>query len=449
MDTAVAVEPISASRSKKIRRALGPHIFILLARAIGLVTGICVQLFMAQKITRLYGIEEYGYVMLAAGIPALLPFASIGVTAPVINDFAVYDEAGSSIRAVETLRAAFRVLTKVSAALILIAILLSLSSAWDLLLGIPSAQHHGLNTVMVLIMVGVSISLYGGVGIAVLVGMGDVLQTLIYQSLQPAVVFVSVLILISSDAPPLYFATTVPASQLVVGIASLWAANRKCNNILIPAMIDGVLHRSKYTKVFGQAAPMAAVQTARAVGLQSDRVVLSHVSSASQLGQYSVVAPMYQAGVSVVSVLALSLWPIFTRRRGQAGVRRFLVGSSSAFAVIGIIMALGLFFAGPIVYSAVAGTPPPGSSIFLLFGILIFVTSTLQPISMYLTTRRGLTLQAGATIVTQAANFILSWHLASSKGASGVVLASVLCMSTLLAVPLLGSIFFIEEEPIC
>jgi O-antigen/teichoic acid export membrane protein len=435
------------SRSiRMVGQTVLPHVLILAVRTFGLIGGIGAQLFMARLITDAYGIEQYGYVMLAAGIPALLPFASIGVTAPVINRFALYEPSHHDHSAAETLRAAFRMLTKISVLLVSVSVVLSATSSWGSLLGVPAVHQKGLSGVMVAVIGGVAVSLFGGVGMAVLVGLGNVLETLTYQMLQPVAIIGGVLLLHSLDAPALYFATTVPASQIIIAIVSVWGANRRCKGLIRSALIDGLLHRNRHTKILSQAAPMAVIQTARALGLQSDRLILSHASTATQLGQYSVVAPMYQAGVSVASSLALSLWPVFTRRRGSAEARTFLTATTIIFAVLGVLMALGIVTVGPIVYHTVVGTDPPETAIFAFFGLLLLITSALQPISMFLTDGRGLAFQAGATVISQGANFLVSWILAGTMGASGVVLASVLCMSVLLALPLLGMIFIINNE---
>jgi hypothetical protein len=133
--------------------------------------------------------------------------------------------------------------------------------------------------------------------------------------------------------------------------------------------------------------------------------------------------------------MALSLWPWF-KNRPVGTVSRSLIVSTVAFTAMGAGLGLGITTLGPWVYHYVTGQPSPPGTLFVLFALLLAATSALQPVSMYLTDQSGLLVQAFATVLTQSANLALSWALAPSQGASGVVFASMICVAVVLPGPL-------------
>jgi O-antigen/teichoic acid export membrane protein len=407
-------------------------------RVLALAGSFASNFFMAGAVVRHYGIEQYGYVMLLGSIPALLPFASMGVTAPIINRFAVdsgNDEAEEALRA--TLRAASRVLTRASLTLLAAWVLISTFSFWSRLLGMPQVQEKQIGVVVLLIVTCVCTALFGGMGSAALVGMGRNLEAVRLQSIQPLVVFAGTAALLVCQVAPLYFAILFSLGQATAATFMLRAANRRSDCKFLRTMWEGALHQGPVESIRAEAGPMAVIQMSRAVGLQSDRLVLSHRSDALALGQYSVIAQMYQAALSIVTSLALSLWPSFRARPVNADARSVLVRTSAAFALMGVILGGGLVLLGPWAYHAVTQVNPPSTTVFSIFAALLIATSALQPVSMYLTNRRGLFIQAVATSSVQVVNLALSWWLAAPWGVTGVVLASAVCIGLLLPLPLL------------
>ncbi len=82
-------------------------------------------------------------------------------------------------------------------------------------------------------------------------------------------------------------------------------------------MRRGARGRSEGERVFDTAWPMLVQMIALPLAMQSNRLILSHVSSVDELATYSLASQMYNPIFSVSIAASMALWPVFARARSR------------------------------------------------------------------------------------------------------------------------------------
>ena len=75
-------------------------------------------------------------------------------------------------------------------------------------------------------------------------------------------------------------------------------------------------------RVFDTAWPMLIQMIALPLAMQSNRLILSHVSSVDELATYSLASQMFNPIFSVSIAASMALWPVFARARSRGEYRR-------------------------------------------------------------------------------------------------------------------------------
>ena len=134
-----------------------------------------------------------------------------------------------------------------------------------------------------------------------------------------------------------------------------------------------------------------------------------------------------------------ALWGRFaTARAGNLLTSRAaLVSTTTRFAGFGLVLAVILCVAGPVVTRFITGDSAiAGSSLtFLLFGSLIALQATQYPSAMLQTDIAGVKFQAVCSLVMCALNLGISYVAAQHIGLAGPILGSVVAFLVALAVP--------------
>lgn len=185
------------------------------------------------------------------------------------------------------------------------------------------------------------------------------------------------------------------------------------------------------------AGPMMVITAALPIAFQSDRLLLSHLSSLGQVAVYSVGSQLYGALLGLVGAAGMSLWPILARRRAQQPVLRHeLIRLSTVFALVGFILAIVVVATGPwVAYFVSNGEIELGYGVLVAFGLLLVVQASWFPTGMLFTDRDGLRFQAVAAVVMVVINISLSALLAYRVGAVGPIIGFVVAMVIAMWVP--------------
>jgi O-antigen/teichoic acid export membrane protein len=179
-------------------------------------------------------------------------------------------------------------------------------------------------------------------------------------------------------------------------------------------------------KVLDVAWPMLIQMIALPIAMQTDRLILSHVSDLKNLAEYNLASQMYLPVWQVVSSAGIALWPIFAkaraggRRSGVSPLRMSVAFGGAAAAICVLISLLAPWLAA----RASGGQIDISIGLMAAFSIFMVLQATKYPLGMYMTDAAGLRYQALMIVLLLPVNLGLSWYLAIKIGAVGPVIGS-------------------------
>ncbi|MFE3189503.1 lipopolysaccharide biosynthesis protein [Nocardia sp. NPDC059240] len=375
-------------------------------------------------IVRQTGAAVFGLVSLIATVTLLFPFADLGIGATVLSASAELDR---DPRAADVIRRAYRVLAGVAAGLVAAAFVVLATGRWAALTGFSSGPQDGWAITVAAVLFALTIP--AGLGVRILIGIDrNELATLVLMSC-PAFALLTTLTLSAAGVSPIWYCVSA-----LVGVL----AGQSVGTV-VALRLSG-LGRSAFAAVEGPGTRLLAgslwlfvVGVGLPAGLQTGRLLLSHLSTPQELSRYALTAQIYGVAWSVISTAGLAYWPVFVKRRGASTetVRIWwrLTGIFVAIAVLGAAALGGL---GPWAASILSGGRIDVSfELALAFGALLVAQSAHLPANVLLTRPKEARWQAGWTVAMAAISIGLGIVVAARFGAVGVVAAAAL--GTLLA----------------
>ncbi|APA96532.1 lipopolysaccharide biosynthesis protein [Nocardia seriolae] len=375
-------------------------------------------------IVRHTGSAVFGLVSLIATVTLLFPFADLGIGATVLS-------ASAQLRhdplAADVIRRAYRVLLGVAAGSTVIAIAILATGRWTLLTGLSSGPEDGWAITVAAILFALTIP--AGLGVRILIGIDrNELATLVLMSC-PAFALLTTLLLAAADVSPIWYCVSALVGVLAGHGVGTVAALR----------LSG-LGRSVFARVGDRRARLLAgslwlflVGVGLPAGLQTGRLLLSHLSTPDELSRYALTAQLYGVIWSVISTAGLAYWPVFVKRRGaSAETVRIWWRITAIFVAIAAVGTAALAALGPWAASILSGGRIGVSSgLALAFGALLVAQSAHLPANVLLTRPNEARWQALRTVVMAALSIGGGILVAAHFGAVGVVVAAAL--ATLLA----------------
>lgn len=417
-----------------------------LTRAAILPVSAAINLLVAHLVLISVGESRYGAVLLIASMPNLLPFADLGLGAPIINEVARarVDSCSRENRLPHVISSSFRTLTFSGMGIGIVAVVLDVVGLWPAILGHTTAVHLGhVNLIATLVLICVAVNVPLGLGARVLIGLGRNHVAIMLNLLLPVSALIVTATFLGLSAPPFLYAIVAPVSSVIGLSASMAVAGRAINLPLCKMLCHCWVRRGRLTvKLAREALPMLVLSLASPLALETDRIVLSHRTGPAALTEYVLAYQMYAPLLGLSYAAATALWPVAAGRRRSGVTNRPLWRLSTALACVsGVGMAILLRLLGPVGLHLLGAHPNSVSSDQLVtFGALLVVQVTLLPSSMMLTSDFGLRLQAGLAAVSSLGNVFVSWLLTPQLGAEGPVLASVIFVGTFQLLPLLAYI---------
>jgi O-antigen/teichoic acid export membrane protein len=190
------------------------------------------------------------------------------------------------------------------------------------------------------------------------------------------------------------------------------------------------------TSIRSMSGPVLIITLATPIALQSDRIVLSHVSSTQAVADYSIAFQIFAPALVLIAASAQPLWPIYTQARSEGKRGPSVVRLISLFcglgAVVGAVLAL---IANPMA-SLIGGHHVHISPLLAFSGGLAVVTAAASyPVAMSLMDPVGVRFVVWCTAIALPLNIGLSVVLGKSLGAPGPLLASCIVGILVQAVP--------------
>ncbi|MGU3432764.1 lipopolysaccharide biosynthesis protein [Actinomycetes bacterium M1A6_2h] len=408
-----ALPAMTAGLDAKEKRALWGGVGL---RVLGTPVVAVVGLASTAITVRNTGPELFGFVSLVATLGLLLPFADLGIGAVVLSESSTDDEG----RARQVIRRAYRVLSLVSAGLAALAIAIGVAGGWSIVLGLTSDYAHSwaVTTAVVLF----ALSIPPGLGVRILIGRNmNHVATLILMA-NGVFGLVGVVVIRQLDLDPIWYAVAAPAGVLCGGVVGTVVARRHLGRLTTSSGV----HEQPVTRLLRGHGWLFVTGIAVPVGLQAGRIVLSHLSSPTDLSQYALGAQFYALAWTVFSTAGLAFWPVFVRRR--AATDRTVAmwrTATSWFALGGVVGGIGLATLGPTVATLLSENEIDLPYVVAAaFGLLLAVQCTHLPTGVLLTSTGEARWQAMCVVAMAVLSVGGAVLVAPTLGAAGVVCAA-------------------------
>lgn len=416
-------------------------------QVVSLVIGTILGIVNTRLIVGHFGKDAFAQFGLLVAIGSLLPFADMGMSAAIINTVGGSDDPRRDPHVRRVLITSIRVLTCSGAVIVGTSLIFSALGLWHGILGdglIPGSGPVAAGLCLALI----GVALPAGFGERVLTGLGKNHVMIAIAAMQTPVIFVALLVMIRFGLDPQggYLPVLPYFVTLLLAVSAVIAAGRLIKPQIRLALRDAPKLRSvKGGRVSDVAWPMLIQAIALPIAMQSDRVVLSHVSDSSNLATYNLTAQMFMPIVRVVAVSSAALWPIFARARARKDV-----GSSSplpiagGFAAAGAFACLAISLASPwLARVASDGKITISTPMLVAFSAFIVCQAIQYPLGTFLTDAAGLRYQAVLLVLMVPFNLGISIVLGQKYGAVGPVIGSAAAAFIFQA---LGNLFFVQRR---
>jgi O-antigen/teichoic acid export membrane protein len=374
-----------------------------------------------------FGEASYAQYALLVGIGALIPFADLGISAAIVNVVAQSDDPRHDPKVRQTLTTCFRVLAGSTSTVLLITAIITFSGAWPSLLGAGLLPHSGPKAAgLCLAIVGVTLTV--GFGQQVLAGLGKNHVSIALLGLQTPVVLLTLLLAIQFHfAIGSYVAVTAYAATFVIAAVAARFAGRQLSPAIGAALKD--VPKIKAVPgggVFNTAWPMLIQMIALPIAMQTDRLLLSHVSTLKQLSSYSLASQMFTPVWAVVTSAGIALWPIFAKARKNGEQKSTSpIPVALGFCSVAAVACLVIGLASPwLARKASDGEIHLSVPLVLTFSVFMIIQAAKFPLGMYMTDAKGLRFQAFMILILLPVNLGISWVLALRYGAVGPVAGS-------------------------
>ncbi|MGH8961053.1 MAG: lipopolysaccharide biosynthesis protein [Jatrophihabitantaceae bacterium] len=403
------------------------------ARTMSFVPTAVATLLTSRLIIHEFGITSFDSYALVLTLISLVPLNNLGVGAAVTSAYAADGPASEHSRRV-TLTAA-RTLAVSTIGTAVVALLIAALGAWPTLLGAAS----GPNLYCGLSMAIYAVSFLPGLGQSMLLGVHRNHVTIVVQTFFTPLILLGVIVVIVGGVAGEAAMLVPPSALVVVNVVTCWFAARATGiswrwvlrALPWPRLRPGASIRAL-------SGPVLLITLTAPIALQSDRIVLSHVSSTHAVANYSVAMQIFAPALALIAASAQPLWPIYTdaRARGERGpalIRMIFLFCAAATAISAVL----LLIADPIGHLIGGGQVDLGWLLPFAAGLLVLATAASYPIGMSLMDPAGARFVGILAVIALPLNLALSIVLARAYGAPGPLFGSVVVAVLVQTVPAL------------
>jgi O-antigen/teichoic acid export membrane protein len=390
----------------------------------------------SRLIIQHFGTDAYAQYGLLTSLPSLLPFADLGIAAVVINAVASSNSVRTDDYMRRTIVTAIRILLVSGGIIVLLALAISLLGWWPLLLGNGLLENGGsLAAFGCLAVFGLMLPLT--VGQRILVGLKKTNLQVASQSVVAPFMILSIgaMIVFSVPADSAIAVFSYVASGLVSVICLIIAA-RSISPQLGAAFREVPRLRSvRGVPVIALAWPMLVQMIALPLAMQTERLLLSHLSTGNELAQFNLASQLFGVILQTIAAAGIALWPLYAKARARSRVESPL-RPSLWFLAGGLVLGGALAAVSPWVVEFVADGRF-ALDLWLVLGFVVFVglQATKYPLGMYMTDARGLRFQVLPIVLMVPLNLGLSWWMITWLGAGGAIIASAVSVAVCQVIP--------------
>ena len=419
-----------AGMSSKSRSVVRELLSAMSARLLVLPVAAVAAIFTTRLVNAALGPQSFAVYSLVAGLPLLFAVADLGLGAAITNSAAAATTDPARFLAI--LRRSLLISLFIAFLIAAASTLLGAMGLWPSLLGLSESE---LNAPISLAMIVFAFAIPGGLGRAVLLGIGRYGPSVIIQGLTPVaslgVVGVAIGLgtqtsgIVAVSSLGLFFVNWIGFLFAAVSLPGAWADYRRKPQ------------RGVMGEVIRTSIPMLILVAGGSLLFQSGRLVLSHTSTLQQVAVYAALWTFFQPLLSVVQAVGLALWPRFAAARAAGRpIGSDFRAATLTSAMIGLCAGLGLTVFGPLaVRFATDGKIEVGILQCAILGAALLVQATMLPAGMILTFPRGLWFQSITSWIAACIVVIIGALASASLGATAPMLGLLAAITIGQAIP--------------
>lgn len=370
----------------------------------------------------------FGIVSLLGSLFLLIPFADLGLGASIVNAVAVNGRRSKEDSALFVIRKAVSLLFVSAIIVMSIALILSISGLWRVILNLDSEFNWTADWAPTLALLPFALSLPLSIGTRILIGIRKNHIVTLISTLGPIANIVTTFVFLHLGLEPLLLSIAPAIGVFTSSVVTLLWASRNTGWSLFDFIPNRSSHNQAGVRIWNTAGPMLILSIVVPLSIQLQRYFVTHLDK-PELPEYSLVAQLYFPCYGIVATAAVALWPMFKNPSGTFGLWR---KSMAIMIACGSVAFLGFSLLAIPISDLVSGDSIDISiELVIAFASLLFVMAAHQPSAMLLTDGIQLRFQAGAASIALLASIGVSWWLTPIAGASAPVWSTVAC--TLLA----------------
>lgn len=391
-----------------------------LARVFSFLPTAVASLLVSRLIIAHYGIPAFDGFTLAESLIVLLPLGDLGVGSAITAAFASSDPAGPEAEGV--VLTATRIMALSALVVTALALLMTAMGAWPAVIGTASYGGAFFGLGMIFFAAG----FVPGLGQAMLLGVHRNHLTVLVQTLIMPFVLGAVALLILTNGDGRWI-VVFPAAALAATNLVLGGLATRITRFSWRSVVRKIPRRARYPgrRIRGIAGPRLVLSLAVPLAVASDRVVLSHVSTAQQVAKYGVCLQIFAPVAALLGAAAQPLWPIYVAAKATGSAaprvsRAVLLFGGGGVVICGALLPLCGTLGNIIGDGKVdLGLLLPVSAALMTVGFAVG-----YPVAMVLTTPKQLRFLAKTYTSFVPLNLVASIFLGRALGAPGPMLAS-------------------------
>lgn len=382
-----------------------------------------------------FGKAVYAQYGLLASLPSLLPFASLGMAAVVINAVAEAKDPRTDTEMSRTLTTALRYLVVSAAVIILVGLVPTVLGAWPAMLGKGLLPGGGMATFWCLFVFAVTLPLT--IFPRMIIALGRPQAQVLSQVTVAPFMLVSICFLVFTGLPAgnAIAILTYVANALASATCAVLAWRSLGPNFR--RMVRDIPRRKAVPNapIMGLAWPQLAQMMALPIAMQTDRLLLSHLADDGALAQYNMSSQFFQMIIQTITASGVALWPMYAKARSEG---RIMTPWKATWVFTGVGLASGGALAAVIQFVShwlSSGTIHLDWWLIGAFWLYVISQAVNYPLGMYMTDEKGLKFQVLPIVLMVPINLALSWYLTTQIGAGGPILGSAVSVFLCQVVP--------------
>ncbi|WP_026075165.1 lipopolysaccharide biosynthesis protein [Cellulomonas massiliensis] len=389
-----------------------------------------------------FGEAAYAQYGLISALPNLLPFADLGIGAAVVNAIAESADPRRDVVVRRTMTSALRILLCSGGVIAVVSVVLGVTGVWPAILGDDLLPGTGAVAMWSMVLFGLALPFT--IGQRTLIGLGRNPAQIATQALVAPFIMLAVVVTLAAG----WSGTVLPlwsyVAAALVSVLCFLIARRLLGPQLGASVRDVPRRRAvPGVRVMHVAGPMLVQMIALPIAMQTDRLLLSHLATTTELARYNLASQFFGIVLQTISAAGVALWPIFAKHRSTGTIR-------SPFAAMWAFTGAALLVAGvlcavlPWLTAFVSdGRITLPWQLVVAFVAFVAVQAAKYPLGMYMTDAAGLRFQVPPILVLVPANLALSWALIGPLGAAGPVVGSTV---TVLLCQVLPNVWYVRRD---